>query len=272
MSFPGHFIPPNGLDFFGARYFSGAMGRFTSPDKPFADQNPADPQSWNLYSYARNNPLRFVDPTGEAATVSSTCTTKDEQTTCEVQIRATAAFYSSDGTGNSTVQYIANQTKADVEKAWSGTYVENGVTYNVSATVDVQVYGSEGDAMSAGAQNVIGVQQGTLSGSDREGFAVAQVDARPLGYSGPDRALFGTASDSSSRAHEFGHLLGVGHHAGNYLMDPFPTATRATPSDFGWALLPSLRNQRANEHVNPRLRGTPAVYQLQARPRWWFGR
>ncbi len=55
-----------GLDFFGARYFSAAQGRFTSPDAPFADQHPANPQSWNLYSYARNNPLRYVDDDGEA--------------------------------------------------------------------------------------------------------------------------------------------------------------------------------------------------------------
>ena len=54
-----------GLDYFGARYMSAAQGRFTSPDAPFADQNPADPQSWNLFSYVRNNPLRFVDPTGQ---------------------------------------------------------------------------------------------------------------------------------------------------------------------------------------------------------------
>jgi len=54
------------LDYFGARYFSGAQGRFTSADKPFADQYVYDPQSWNLYSYARNNPLRFVDLQGEA--------------------------------------------------------------------------------------------------------------------------------------------------------------------------------------------------------------
>ena len=53
-----------GLDYFGARYFSGAQGRFTSPDRPFADENVGDPQSWNLYSYVRNNPLRFTDPTG----------------------------------------------------------------------------------------------------------------------------------------------------------------------------------------------------------------
>jgi RHS repeat-associated protein len=53
-----------GLDYFGSRYFSGAMGRFTSPDEPFADQDENDPQSWNLYSYVRNNPLRFTDPHG----------------------------------------------------------------------------------------------------------------------------------------------------------------------------------------------------------------
>jgi len=53
-----------GLDYFGARYFSGAQGRFTSPDQPLIGQTPTNPQSWNLYSYALNNPLRYVDPTG----------------------------------------------------------------------------------------------------------------------------------------------------------------------------------------------------------------
>jgi hypothetical protein len=52
------------LDYFGARYFLGAQGRFTSPDAPFADQQAEDPQSWNLYSYVRNNPSIFTDPTG----------------------------------------------------------------------------------------------------------------------------------------------------------------------------------------------------------------
>jgi RHS repeat-associated protein len=59
-----------GLDYFDARYFSGAQGRFTSPDRPQLDQHAEDPQSWNLYSYVRNNPLRFIDPTGTTLTVS----------------------------------------------------------------------------------------------------------------------------------------------------------------------------------------------------------
>ena len=54
------------LDFFGARYYSSTQGRFSTPDEPFADQFTANPQSWNLYSYVRNNPLRATDPDGRA--------------------------------------------------------------------------------------------------------------------------------------------------------------------------------------------------------------
>jgi len=66
-----------GLDYFGARYFSGAQGRFTSPDQPFADQDETDPQSWNLYGYVRNNPLRFIDPTGRTCQTSGGTTYDD---------------------------------------------------------------------------------------------------------------------------------------------------------------------------------------------------
>src|SRR5262249_53395258 len=53
------------LDYFGARYFSGPQGRFTGPDQPLIDQQPGDPQSWNLYGYVRNSPLNYVDLSGE---------------------------------------------------------------------------------------------------------------------------------------------------------------------------------------------------------------
>ncbi|MBI4905289.1 MAG: RHS repeat-associated core domain-containing protein [Acidobacteria bacterium] len=54
-----------GLDYFGARYFSGAQGRFRSPDPTFMTrQRISDPQQWNLYAYTRNNPLKYVDPDG----------------------------------------------------------------------------------------------------------------------------------------------------------------------------------------------------------------
>ena len=53
-----------GLDYFGVRYMSAPMGRFISPDPLLNSGRPDNPQSWNRYAYAGNNPLRFTDPTG----------------------------------------------------------------------------------------------------------------------------------------------------------------------------------------------------------------
>jgi RHS repeat-associated protein len=57
----------SGLDYFGARYYSSAQGRFTGvdPENYQARLTPSDPQSWNAYAYTNNNPLRRVDPDGK---------------------------------------------------------------------------------------------------------------------------------------------------------------------------------------------------------------
>ena len=73
----------SGLDYFLARYYSSAQGRFTSPDEfsggprefwaldsleaesqalPYADL--VEPGSFNKYAYCLGNPLRYVDPDG----------------------------------------------------------------------------------------------------------------------------------------------------------------------------------------------------------------
>jgi RHS repeat-associated protein len=52
-----------GLDYMLARYYGSSLGRFQSPD-PGNDTDPEDPQSWNMYTYVRNNPVLLIDPDG----------------------------------------------------------------------------------------------------------------------------------------------------------------------------------------------------------------
>ncbi|HEY5912363.1 MAG TPA: toxin TcdB middle/N-terminal domain-containing protein [Verrucomicrobiae bacterium] len=64
----------SGLYCFEARFLSGVIGRFITPDPAYADLSQMEPerlqavlgnpQDLNLYSYVRNNPLIFRDPTG----------------------------------------------------------------------------------------------------------------------------------------------------------------------------------------------------------------
>ena len=79
-----------GLDNFLARYLSSAQGRFISPDAALIDQRTSDPQSWSLYTYVRNNPLQFTDPTGttcvnKSNSNGSTTTTDDGSGCVELQ-------------------------------------------------------------------------------------------------------------------------------------------------------------------------------------------
>ncbi len=59
----------SGLDYFGARYYGSALGRFTSPDEGLFIWR--DPQTLNRYAYSRNNPRTFIDPTGNYFVVAS---------------------------------------------------------------------------------------------------------------------------------------------------------------------------------------------------------
>jgi len=54
-----------GLDYLGARYLGTDDGRFRTVDPVMAVGSAInDPQQWNRYAYARNNPNAFIDPDG----------------------------------------------------------------------------------------------------------------------------------------------------------------------------------------------------------------
>jgi RHS repeat-associated protein len=72
LKFTGHERDPLGpgttddLDYMHARYFSAHLGRFLSLDPTKRSARQELPQSWNRYAYTVSNPLKYVDPDGEA--------------------------------------------------------------------------------------------------------------------------------------------------------------------------------------------------------------
>ena len=61
--FTGHEqLDRTGLVHMNGRLYDPLLGRFLSPDPIVA--NPSDGQQWNLYSYAMNSPLSYIDPSG----------------------------------------------------------------------------------------------------------------------------------------------------------------------------------------------------------------
>jgi RHS repeat-associated protein len=72
MRFTGHErdkdLTGNGdsLDYMHARYYSATIGgRFLSVDPVIATDATRNPQLWNRYAYARNNPMLYTDPDGK---------------------------------------------------------------------------------------------------------------------------------------------------------------------------------------------------------------
>ena len=53
-----------GIYHYQSRFYSPKLGRFLSADSLVP--NPANPQDLNRFSYVRNNPIRYIDPTGHA--------------------------------------------------------------------------------------------------------------------------------------------------------------------------------------------------------------
>lgn len=56
--------PVSGLSYMGARYYDPVIGRFHGVDPKPVD--PGNPNSFNRYAYADNNPYKYVDPDGHS--------------------------------------------------------------------------------------------------------------------------------------------------------------------------------------------------------------
>jgi RHS repeat-associated protein len=231
-----------GLDYFLARYYASTQGRFTSPDDFWKDSQIGDPQSWNKYGYVRNNPLRYIDPSGEKATVR--IETDEEKKKGTIKITASIAIYTNDeNISKEALAKASADIKSSIEKAWKGQYEQNGITFDVSTEITVTVQGSESEATKSGAQNVIELSNGKAT-NDLDSY-VSQRS--PLG--GPDRGKWNINNLSRDAGHEFGHLMGVDNHEGEgFFMDTHPNhrPANATAYDYGWAFGGAINSHRLN--------------------------
>ena len=223
-----------------------------SPDDFLKDSHVGDPQSWNKYAYVRNNPLRYIDPTGEKATVTTNCTTdKNNKTTCDVKITASIAIYAISGSNITQNQMNAASStiKNQIEGVWKGSFKQEGVKYNVSTSIDVQVVGSEADGMNSGAQNVIGLSKGNAA-PGVDSYVEKRSTFAAITGSGPDKGVWNIDTLSQAgAAHEFTHLLGVPNKPGLVLsnvhagFDP-AIPTQATAKDLGWRIREAIRENK----------------------------
>ena len=200
----------SGLDFFGARYYGGAFGRFVSVDPLLDSADPTNPQSWNRYTYTFNNPLKYVDPDGMEATV----TVQNYVITIEVQIY----IYGPDASAST-----ASQMQRDIIKAWSNDPatgkpwqvrdVASGDTYDVVFDVQVELYNKNNPLEQPG------ISSGKYDPSNRDNFVeinnlvgrsyVDRVGGDQGVWRGKGRNGLPLAADDPA-PHEFGHLVGLG--------------------------------------------------------------
>jgi hypothetical protein len=178
------------------------MGRFMSPDPLLNSGRPWNPQTWNRYTYTRNNPLNFIDPTGLYEWAANTCAQDDKK--CNKQ-------------------YEKNQQKfrdsvTNLEKA-RDKYKPGSKEYN-RLDAALKAYGKEGE------KNGVSVAFGKLDG-DVAGNVDTRADEK-------GNLSFTVTFDLSKISGSSAFVIATGHE-GTHLSDtlnPLYANPNTTLSDF----------------------------------------
>ena len=139
------------LDYMHARFAKPSWGRFLSVDPvPRIDIAIQAPQLWNLYSYAANNPLKYIDPNGEFIQLPQSCVDNDQcdellflrQTLIEAGAADVAAQITVTNDGrvvlDSDFQFSSNST---VRKLATAINLEEVGTRLTSTSEDLSAFG-----------------------------------------------------------------------------------------------------------------------------------
>ncbi|MGJ5813326.1 RHS repeat-associated core domain-containing protein [Paludibaculum fermentans] len=213
-----------GLDYFGARYFSGAQGRFTTPDPLMASARASNSQTWNRYAYALNNPLRYVDPDG--MDVPQSCA-DDEKCKIKVKVNIIYDTRANKGKGLTPAQKEkAQKEQKRIEATLRKANVQVERTETPGAvTASGAISGSQDDALNIFVSDqklpsgVAGVS-GTVAGVATTQFDINAISTDTWLTSVPP---FSFTSWTPTWVHEYGEqLLHVGQESSflsNFLGD-----------------------------------------------------
>lgn len=111
-----------GLYFYNARYYDADLGRFTSADTIIPQLG--NPQDWDRYSYTRNNPINYIDPSGHRACFSSQ--------ECEAE--------GITPNGKTTKKFLMNLMSETYGWIFDGVFNYNEITEIYQASQDIQRY------------------------------------------------------------------------------------------------------------------------------------
>jgi RHS repeat-associated protein len=235
----------SGLDNFIKRYHASSLGRFMTPDPiGIMKQKLTDPQQWNMYSYARNNPLRFIDPLGMyVCTDQKQCAEFEKarlavlnsKSSTAADLRAAKA-YGKLGDKNGVYVSFADNLKNDrggtVTRHDTGIEADSSGPNGVRASVNVTIQSNQ-----ASNEETL-VHEGSHV-ADRQEFVAS---LRPDGTSS-NPALNLTLRESEIKAYQ----LSIQHAQRGNLTLNFGPCGLMDECKFPPAMMPAMRDQRINE-------------------------
>lgn len=174
-------------------------GRFLSVDSHAG--KPTEPQTWNRYAYARNNPMRLVDPDGRA----------DQDFKRILTQRIDVIYSNADGKINSKGQTLRQVTEQGID---------NSRRFFVAAGIILQVNRFEGTINTQAFGNINGPVKTNVGQVELSSFVKSQpagtltvlasgdlgVDGKTVGVGGP--TMIGVNSNDQTFNDEIAHALG----------------------------------------------------------------
>jgi RHS repeat-associated protein len=180
-----------GLDNFGARYDSSSIGRFMSPDPLMASATVYDPQTWNRYAYALNNPLKFIDLDGMKEVSAEDC--KKDPSCVAVKVNVIYDKNANDGKG------LTDQQKQDFQSQ----QLQKAKDQYGDANIHLDVSYTSGGFDS----------KGNLQGASKDSINVLLSDTGSVGVSGMTNNGYAltkinvNTSDKDTLSHELAHAF-----------------------------------------------------------------